>query len=132
VSRGALRRVALAAALAGAAACLDATSPGGILKVTLATPTPTPGADGAILLTVTGPTALTSVAAVAGLRVFAEPLSTTNRFAVTGPLPNGVLLTIGVRDVTRASQYVATIQDVAAATTYQLRALAGYSLTISR
>lgn len=126
--RRALRWGAVVVALAGAASCLDSTSPGAALRVTLTTPNA--GADGAILLTVTGPTAVTSVAAAPGLRVFAEPLSTTNHFAVTGPLPNGLLLTIGVPDVNRASQYVATIQDVAA-TSYQLRSLTGYSLTIS-
>jgi hypothetical protein len=116
-------------ALAGAGSCLDSTSPGAVLRVTLTTPNAR--ADGAVLLTVTGPTAVTSVATVPGLRVFAEPLSTTNHLAVTGPLPNGLLLTIGVPDAARASEYVATIQDVAA-TTYQLRSLTGYSLTISR
>jgi len=124
-----LRWGAAVVALAGAGSCLDSTGPGPVLRMTLTTPNA--GADGAILLTVTGPTAVTSVATVAGLRVFAEPFSTTNHLAVTGPLPNGLLLTFGVRDVTRASEYVATIQDVAA-TNYQLRPLTGYSLTISR
>ncbi|HYK82372.1 MAG TPA: hypothetical protein VEU55_04445 [Gemmatimonadales bacterium] len=122
-------RLILALALGGAGSCIDSTSPrAGPLTVSLTTPNA--GLDGAILLTVTGPSALTSVTAAPGLHVFAEPLSATNHFAVLGPLPNGAILTIGVTDVNQASQYVATIQDVAA-TTYQLRTLSAYSLRIT-
>ncbi|HEX4627962.1 MAG TPA: hypothetical protein VH137_04150, partial [Gemmatimonadales bacterium] len=99
---------------------------------------PNPGADGAILLvvkspmTVLGPSVPTSVSAASGLRVFSlTPLAATSRFAVTGPLPNGAILTIGVPDVSRVSQYSVAIQDVAA-NDYTLRPLAGYSLTIAK
>jgi hypothetical protein len=91
--------------------------------------TPNPGADGAVLLLVTGPSALTSVTAATGLRVFSQALATTNHFAVTGPLPNGAILTIGVPDVSRAGDYKVTLQDVAA-NDYTLRSLIGYSLTV--
>jgi hypothetical protein len=121
----------IALTLAGAGSCHDVNGPvAGPLTVSLGTPNP--GADGAVLLTVTGPSALTSVTAAPGLRVFSQALSTTNHFAVTGLLPNGAVLTIGVTDLNQAGQYVATIQDVAA-NDYTLRALAaGYSLTISK
>jgi hypothetical protein len=120
----------IALALAAAGSCHDSTGPAaGILHLSLGTPNA--AADGAILLTVTGPSALTSVTAAPGLRVFAQALSTTNHFAVTGPLPNGIVLTIGISDVSQAGQYVATIQDVAA-NDYTLRPLTGYSLAISR
>jgi hypothetical protein len=74
---------------------------------------------------------LTSVTAAAGLRVFSQALTTTNHLAVTGPLLNGAILTIGVLDVHRVAEYKATIQDVAASD-YTLRSLAGYSLSVSR
>ena len=52
----------IALALGGAGSCREASGPvAGLLTVSLTTPNP--GADGAILLTVTGPSALTSVAA---------------------------------------------------------------------
>jgi hypothetical protein len=132
-----LRTLALAAALGGAGSCGDGTGPvAGVLTVSLRTPNA--GTDGAILLTVQspltvlGPSVPTSVTAASGLRVFTlTPLAATNHFAVTGPLPNGAILTIGVPDVSRAGQYSVTIQDVAA-NDYTLRALTGYSLTITQ
>jgi len=124
------RVVLLAGALAAATQCGTTTGPvAGPLKVTFVTPNA--GADGAILLTVTGPAALTSVTAGAGLRLFAEPLAATNHFALTGPLASGTILTIGVADVNQVGSYTATIQDVAA-TNFQLRPLAGYSLAVSK
>ena len=125
-----MKRMVWAALLAGVLACLD-TSVGpaaGLLKVNLTTPN-TSG-DGAILLTVSGPTALASARPETGLRLFAQSLGATNHFALTGTLASGTVLTIGVPDVSRAAAYTATIQQVAASN-YQLRALAGYSLTVA-
>ncbi len=113
----------------GAGSCSDGTGPvAGVLTVSLATPNP--GADGAILFRVSGPQALTSVAAGPGLRVFAAPLSLSTRLAVTGTLTNGALVTIGVADTRSAGRYTATVQSVAAPD-FQLRSLTGYSLTVS-
>jgi hypothetical protein len=124
--------LALAFLLAAAGSCIDGGPSGpvaGLLKVSLTTPNA--GSDGAVLLTVTGPRALTSVTPATGLRVFAESLGTTNTFAVTGPLSNGPILSIGVADVSRVQDYRATIQDVAA-NDYTLRPLTGYSLTVAK
>jgi hypothetical protein len=95
--------------------------------------TPNSGADSAIVLTITGPAALTSAAAGPGLRLFPQPLGgTTTRFALTGQLnANATLLTIGVPDVGQVSQYSGSIQGVARPN-YQLRPLAGYSLAVTR
>jgi hypothetical protein len=57
-------------------------------------------------------------------------LSTFTRFAVTGTLTNGAVVTIGVADTRKAAQYVATVRAVAASD-FQLRLLTGYSLTVS-
>jgi hypothetical protein len=120
----------VALALGGAVgSCSDGTGPvAGVLTVSLATPNP--GADGAILFRVSGPQALTSVAAGPGLRVFSQSLSTSTRLAVTGTLTNGALVTIGVADTRNAAQYTAIVQSVAAPD-FQLRSLTGYSLTVS-
>ena len=121
----------VALAVGGAAgSCSDGgTGPvAGVLTVSLATPNP--GTDGAILFQVSGPQALTSVAAGPGLRVFAPRLSLSTRLAVTGTLTNGALVTIGVADTRSAGQYIATVQSVAAPD-FQLRSLTGYSLTVS-
>jgi len=123
-----MRLLALAAALGLLFGCLDRTGPGGLLKVELTTPNS--GADGAILLTVTGPAALRSATAGSGLRLFAEPLAATNHFALTGTLWAGTILIIGVPDVGQASGFTATIQQVATPS-YQLRGLVGYSLTVT-
>src|SRR6266568_6732438 len=71
----------------------------GTLKVRLTSPNS--GLDSAIVFTITGPAALTSAAAGAGLRLFQQPLGgTTTRFALTGLLTNGAtILTIGVPDI---------------------------------
>jgi hypothetical protein len=103
----------------------------GTLKVNLVTPNS--GADGAILLTLSGPIAITSASAGAGLRLFSQPpLGTANHFILTGTLAGGTILTIGVADVAQASAYSASIQQVAQPN-YQLRPLlTGYSLTVTR
>jgi len=124
-------RILAAFLLAGALSCSSGTGPvAGMLTVSLHTPNA--GADGAILLTVTGPQALTSVTAGAGLRAFSEPLSTVTKIALTGPLSDGAIVSIGVADVAKATQYHATVQGVAASADFQLRSLGGYTLTVSR
>jgi hypothetical protein len=121
----------LAGALVSVGSCSNDSGPvAGVLTVSLATPNP-PGGDGAILLTVTGPSALTGVTATSGLRVFVQPLSTATKIAVTGTLGTGAILTVGVTDVRQVAQYKATIQTIAA-NDFQLRSLAGYSLTVSK
>ena len=124
-------RILAAFLLAGALSCSSGTGPvAGMLTVLLHTPNA--GADGAILLTVTGPQALTSVTAGAGLRAFSEPLSTVTKIALTGRLSDGAIVSIGVADVAKATQYHATVQGVAASADFQLRSLGGYTLTVAR
>ncbi len=120
----------LALVLGAAQSCEEGTGPvAGVVNVNLTTPNS--GADGAIFLTVTGPAVLTSATAGPGLRLFSQPFSTTNHFALTGTLTTGTILQIGVADVGKASSYVATIRDVAASN-HQLRPVGGYLLTVSR
>ena len=120
----------VALALGGAGSCSSSTGPvAGVLTVALTTPNA--GADGAILFSVTGPQALTHVTAAPGLRVFAQPLATVTRLAVTGTLANGAVVTIGVADTRNVSQYAATVQAVAAPD-FQLRSLSGYSLRVAQ
>lgn len=122
-----MRRFAWTVMLLGAAlACSDGPN-AGILKVNLTTPNS--GADKAILLTVNGPGTLLSATPRSGLRLFSQPFSTTNKVALTGTLTTGTILAIEVPDISKASEYTATIQQVATPT-YQLRALTGYSLKV--
>ncbi|MGH7547772.1 MAG: hypothetical protein ACREMM_06335 [Gemmatimonadales bacterium] len=124
-----LRAVLLIVALYGAQSCGDGTGPvAGVLNVRLVTPNSHPA--GALVLSVTGPAPLMSASPGPGLRLFSQGLGATTRFALTGTLTNRVILTIGVADARRASQYVATIEQVAGED-LQLRSLAGYSLTVS-
>ncbi|OLC32996.1 MAG: hypothetical protein AUH81_14965 [Candidatus Rokubacteria bacterium 13_1_40CM_4_69_5] len=103
----------------------------GTLSVRLTSPNS--GADEAILVTVAGPTALTSAAAGPGLRLFQQPLGgATTRFALVGRLNTGAtILTIGVGDVSRANEYRTAIDGIAQPD-YQLRSLDGYQLTVVR
>jgi len=119
----------VAVALGGVGSCSESSGPvAGLLTVSLTTPNA--GADNAILFSVAGPQALTSVTAARGLRVFAQPLAPSTNFAVTGTLTNGAVVTIGVADTRKPSQYAVTVQAVAAQD-FQLRPLSGYSLTVS-
>ncbi len=126
------RLLCLASALVVAGlACKESGAPlAGNLKVTLTSPNN--GADGAILVTVKGPSPLTGATPGTGLRLFSQPfVADSTRFVLTGPLASGVLLTIGVADTSKVLSYVATIQQTAAFN-YQLRALSGYSLKVSK
>jgi hypothetical protein len=122
-----VKRVWWIVLLGAALGCLDSPTPG-LLKINLTTPNS--GADGAILLTVSGPGVLRSATPRAGLRLFSQSLTTTNHFAVTGTLTTGPILTVEVPDIANATSYAATIQQVAASN-YQLRALVGYSVTVT-
>lgn len=102
----------------------------GTLKVRLTSPGA--NSDSAIVVTITGPAALTSATAGTGLRLFQQSTGTTTRFALTGALANGTqILTIGVTDVGAVSQYTGTVDGVAQAN-YQLRSLNGYALAVTR
>ena len=121
-----MSRFAAIMILFGAALACSDNSPG-ILKVNLTTPNG--GADKAILLTVNGPGKLVSAAPGSGLRLFSQSLSTTSKVALTGTLASGTILTIEVPDISKSSQYTATILQVATPA-YQLRSLTGYSLKV--
>ncbi len=127
------RGLAVALALGAAGSCSRDAGTGppvpGVLTVSLAKPNS--GPDGAIQFRFTGPVPPTSLTAAPGLLVFSEPLAMVNRMAVTGTLTNGAVVTIGVADTRKASQYSATIEAVAGSD-FQLRPLTGYSLTISQ
>jgi len=126
------KHLLLALALGVVFACSNDTAPtAGLLTVNLITPNS--GGDGAILLTISGPAALTSASPATGLRLFSQPpLGAANHFVLTGTLTGGTLLTIGVADVARASAYTATIQQVATPTSQLRPFLTGYSLTVSQ
>ena len=127
-----MKRAALLALTLGAAlSCGEPSGPkAGLLKIALTTPFS--GSDGAVLLTVTGPAPLTSLAAIPGLRVFTDTLGgPSTKVVVTGTLVSGVIAEIGVEDVGAVAQYSATIVQVAAST-YQLRATAGYAVSVVR
>ena len=127
------RWLLVALALGGVGSCSSDAGTGppvpGVLTISLATPNS--GADGAVQFRVTGPVAPTSVTAAPGLRVFSQPLTMVTRVAVTGTLTNGAVVTIGVADTRKLSQYAATIEAVAGSD-FQLRPLTRYSLTISQ
>ena len=128
IVRGALCAAMLA--LMGGLSCNDGTGPAaGSLRIDLTTPNA--GADGAIAFVVTGPTAPTGVTAAAGLRVFYDTLGTNTKVVVTGTLSTGTIIRLGVADVNQVGQYAVVVQQVAAAN-YQLRSVAGYSLSVTK
>ncbi len=126
-----LALTACAVILAGASCGKDGTGSGaGELSVRLTSPNS--GADSAIVFTISGPAALTSATAGAGLRLFAQTLGgTTTRFALTGRLTTSTtILTIGVENTNAVAQYSGSIEGVAQPN-YVLRTLpGGYALTV--
>ena len=127
-------KLVAAALLATAVACgKDNTGPvAGMLKVQL-TVTPNSGLDGAVLFSVTGPVVPSAVGAGSGFRLFGTAAATTNTFAVTGTLStNSVVMTLTVDDITKVSQYSATVMSVASSSTYTLRTTTGYTLKVTK
>ena len=126
--------LALVLGLAGLSCKEGPTGPtAGTLKVKLTMPAANSGFDGAILFTVTGPTAPSDVGAGASLAKFHQQLGATTKYVVTGTLVTGAtILTLDVEDTRQ--RYTATIQQVAAQNGYQLRPapLTGYALAVTR
>ena len=122
----------LAVAVTASLECGGSTEPKheavpGALRVELTTPH---ADDAALLLTVTGPAAPTSVAPTAGLRLFQSgELAATTHWVLTGALTNGPILTLQVPDVSVSASYHATIQSAASATLV-LRPATDYSLAV--
>lgn len=127
------RLVALGAALALVlgSSCRDAGPVAGTLKVKVTLPQTAGTNDAAILFTLTGPVAPAGVTAGAGFQVYHQPLATSTKIAVMGPLTNGAtLVTLNVDDVRRS--YTGTVEQVAVIN-YQLRgSLTGYAISITR
>jgi len=125
----------LATLLVAALSCGgDSTAPSGPGQLKVRLTSPNSGLDSAIVLTITGPAALTSATAGTGLRLFPQALGgTSTRFALIGQLTNGAtILTIGVPNIRDLTQYSGTIQGVAMPS-YQLRVLpGGYALALTR
>lgn len=125
------------AALLLAAALLSACDAGepeqaapGDLVVTLDTPG---NSDRALLLTLSGPAAVTAVQGAApSYVVHARTQGTTTRVAVFGAVADGPLLRVTVPDVRQAGRYTATLVESAGASNVPHADLTGYELTVSR
>jgi hypothetical protein len=111
------------------AACSgDYTGPtSGGLNLRLASPQ---GDEGAVLFTVAGGAVDTVEASDHGL-YFARLDANTVRVVVTGDLSSGVIARIRIPDDRRASNYTATVSQVALRATYAQRDPAGYSITLA-
>ena len=126
-----LRRVALAAALVAFACSKSPTGPqAGTLLVKLQDPN---GGDGAILFTISGPTALTNVQAGAGDTLWTTDFSSTvSHVVLTGVIGNGVILKFDVPDVNVSGSYIVAVNQAASSSDYSLRSLTNYVAFVSR
>ena len=117
-------------AVAAIAGCGKESEPAaGTLLISLITPSVD---DGAIRLMVFGGRIGAVTAADPADRIFvSRPDSNTARVIVTGALEAGPLLRIEVPDVELVASYGVTVQEAAARTTYESRALVGYAATIA-
>ena len=129
----ALRRTLGFAAVALLATCGRYTTgpTAGSLKVNLTTPNS--GLDGAAIVVLSGPTVPGSVTPAAGLTLWGGPVTAAAaKIVLTGTLSTGTILTLQVDDINKVGQYSARLQQVAAASGFALRPLAGYSLTVTK
>jgi hypothetical protein len=129
-----LRKVLLCAALLAAAECgKNATGPtAGTLFIKLVNRPANP-ADGAILLTLSGPGAPGNLTAAAGDTVWGGPFnSTVSKIVITGNITTGTLASFDVGDVALVGQYVATITQIASSSDYTLRTTSGYNLNVTQ
>ncbi len=104
----------------------DVATPG-FVNVTLATPNSN---DGALLLTLSGGT-MDSMAASAGTIFFASTGTNTFRVMVAGTIGDGPVVRFWMPDRRNVSQYVATLEQAAARSTYEQQSIGGYSLSIA-
>ncbi len=125
--------LALAALLAAAECSKNATGPtAGTLFIKLVNRPANP-ADGAILLTLSGPGAPGNLTAAAGDTVWGGPFNgTVNKMVITGNITTGTLASFDVGDVALVGQYVATITQVASTSDYSLRLTSGYTLNVTQ
>jgi hypothetical protein len=91
-------------------------------------------APGAVLFTVSGG-AISGVTVSGGYHVYQTSLSgTSRRVLVTGNITAGALVTIAVPDINKASQYNATVNQVAARSTaavpYQQLTPGGFTIDV--
>ncbi|MGH7469525.1 MAG: hypothetical protein ACRENP_16360 [Longimicrobiales bacterium] len=85
--------------------------------------------DGGVLIIVNG-AALDSVRSTHPFLLTRRESASSMRVVIAGSLSAGVIGEILVPDTRQSAQYSATIQEVAARTTYQQRAVTGYSVSI--
>lgn len=121
----------LSAVLLGACDAGEPAAPlPGDLILTLATPN---AADGAMVVSITGPDAVSAVQAAApGVVVRARTQGATTTVALFGALADGPLVRITVPDVRQARRYSATVREAADPQNAARASLAGYALTVSR
>lgn len=129
------RRLAAAAVLALVlTACGGSTPTGpetttgtpGWLSVELTTPN---ADDGAVQLRVTGP-GVDSVVATAAYNGYAAATSGAANLVLVGSVQSGVVARFRVPDVSRSSQYTASVTAAAQRGSYALRELSGYRTAI--
>jgi len=99
----------------------------GFVNVTLSTPNSN---DGALLLTLSGGV-IDSLTASSGGIFFAVTGTNTFRVMVAGTIANGPVVSFWMPDRRNVSQYVATLEQAAARSTYEQQSIGGYSLSIA-
>jgi hypothetical protein len=101
----------------------------GTLAVRLTTPN---ADDAAIVVTITGPAAVSSVAAsLPGAVVHSRTVAGTTRVAVFGALATGELLHFTVPDVNAAAQFSVQIAEVSDRVSALRSSTAGYTATVA-
>ena len=99
----------------------------GFVNVTLSTPNSN---DGALLLTLSGG-AIDSLTASSGSIFFASTGTNTFRVMVAGTITDGPIVRFWMPDRRNISQYLATLEQAAARSTYEQQSIGGYSLSIA-
>ncbi len=104
----------------------DVSDPG-FVNVTLSTPNSN---DGALLLRLSGGV-IDSLTASSGSIFFAATGTNAFRVMVAGTITDGPIVRFWMPDRRNVSQYVATLEQAAARSTYEQQSIGGYSLSIA-
>lgn len=126
-----MKRILLAALVLAACACSTdgaGSAEPGILTLTLAS---AGNNDGAIVVLVSGGPVL-SVGTPAGYQIASNTDASGTHVMILGPLTGGALATVKVPDLSRASAYVVTVEQVADRSSFGLLDPARDQVTMGR
>ena len=118
-----------AMALAGCSGDGPQSPTAGALKLKVSSPY---SDDGALLVALGGGQ-IDSVVAESGLKLYSgRPIPDVIRLVITGPIGSGTVARVYVPDVGKVGTYTVSLDQAASRTTFELRDISGYQVSLVR